>query len=37
VWAAFHRTLQLEAQLEKRAMEFPTVPPRAKGRGAARR
>jgi pyrroline-5-carboxylate reductase len=37
VWAAFHRTLQLEAQLEQRAMEFPTVPPRTKGRGAARR
>jgi pyrroline-5-carboxylate reductase len=37
VWAAFHRTLQLEAQLEKRSTESPTVPPRAKGRGASRR
>ena len=37
VWAAFHRTLQLEAQLEQRDTESPTVPPRTKGRGAARR
>jgi pyrroline-5-carboxylate reductase len=37
VWAAFHRTLQLEAQLEQREVESPTVPPRTKGRGAARR
>jgi pyrroline-5-carboxylate reductase len=37
VWAAFHRTLQLEATLEERSTDAPAVPPRTKGRGASRR
>jgi hypothetical protein len=37
VWAAFHRTLQLEAQLEQRPADSSTEPPRAKSRGASRR
>jgi pyrroline-5-carboxylate reductase len=37
VWAAFHRTLQLEATLENRTAEQPAAPPRTKGRGASRR
>jgi pyrroline-5-carboxylate reductase len=37
VWAAFHRTLQLEATLENRSGEQPAAPPRTKGRGASRR